>query len=145
MVCVNVSSVIILGTDWLGAATQVCRWNDLLDSVFLHGERSEEVSLRLGGCKSVADFFPIQLLDALDGCFDELEANAGTIQMQHLLRSNLFKTVQTIARLSPISFIGAPAGGANASPARSNGEAWKSRAAALAFRWTGRVIEWTGV
>jgi hypothetical protein len=95
------------------------------------------------------------MLEALDGCFDELEANAGSIQMHHLLRSNLFKTVQTIARLGPIN---TPAylntlmhAGNTNSPSHSNphasshrGEVWRSRAGALAFRWMGRVVEWTG-
>ena len=83
------------------------------------------------------------MLEAIDGTFDELEANASSIQMHHLLRSNLFKTVQTISRMGPISLVGQTTPSAQ-SPLRTCGEVWESRSGALSLRWMGRVVEWTG-
>ncbi|KAG8815050.1 hypothetical protein FRC17_000876 [Serendipita sp. 399] len=140
-------------------ALQVCEWNDLLDRVFLRGERSDE------------------LIGRLPTCFDSMEKQARSIQMLHLLRSGLFKTTQTVGRMSAISLYpssspsslsggldhsssndgssarsgdtstaSALLGGASVAPESrlSLPKEWKTRAANLSMLWTGRVIEWTG-
>ncbi|KAG8769429.1 hypothetical protein FRC20_003962 [Serendipita sp. 405] len=145
-------------------ALQVCEWNDLLDRVFLRGERSDE------------------LIERVPICFDSMEDQARSIQMLHLLRSGLFKTTQTVGRMSAIALYpstssfntggldhsaqddalsvrdgdgatgalpggGAGAGGGAAVTVDSRlslPKEWKARAANLSMLWTGRVIEWTG-
>lgn len=142
----EVEEVVQLGlnqmTGKLYDAMEVCRWNDLLTNVFVHGERSEKA------------------LQDVSDCFDKLEDHASTLPMYYLLRSGLYKTITLIGRSRPITVLlssypssdslstyPSPSSSFASTPSplssaySGSGEEWKGRAAALSWCWTGRVIE----
>lgn len=80
-----VSNGMQLAADEVAQALQVCQWNDMLDRVFQQGERSD------------------QLVEQIPSLFDAMESQAQSIKMLYLLRTGLFKTVQSIGRMAPIS------------------------------------------
>jgi hypothetical protein len=91
------------------------------------------------------------MLNDVHACFESMEERAGTIEMAHLLRSGLFKTVQLVSRVGVMISHGYTGGGLvdgdgeEAGGLETSSEEWKIRAGVLSFCWTGRVIDWNGV
>lgn len=85
------------------------------------------------------------MLNDVHACFDSMEERAGTIEMVHLLRSGLFKTVQLVSRVGMNSHGYTGGGLGDGDGSEMSSEEWKIRAGVLSFCWTGRVIGWNGV